>query len=90
MAGIIVATTNNSVGKSCSKKLPKSIVNKYCLGVSGIAYSANLLIGKVFNSQGSGTYDAFVACITDAADRGADIINLSGGVSTFLFFFPRS
>lgn len=56
------------------------------LGVAGLAYGVNLMIGKVFTSTGTGTYDDFMMCIIDAYNAGANIINLSLGVSSILPF----
>jgi hypothetical protein len=50
-------------------------------GIAGIAFSAELLIGKVVNSEGEVPLRAEVAAIRWAADNGARVINLSlGGV----------
>lgn len=58
--------------------------------MSGIAYGVNLIIGKVLDSKGLGHYDAFMKCIIDATNNGANIINLSLGVSTKSIQWTRS
>ncbi len=39
------------------------------------------MIGKVLNSVGTGFYDDWMKCIVDTTNAGANIINLSVGVS---------
>ena len=48
-------------------------------GVAGVAPDAQLLAVKVLDAEGSGTTPEIVAGIKWAADRGADVINLSIG-----------
>ena len=51
-------------------------------GVAGLGWSASLLNVKVLGDSGSGSYSAIANGITWAADRGADVINMSlGGTS---------
>jgi hypothetical protein len=38
------------------------------------------MIGKVLDASGNGYYDDFIKCMTDAVDKGANIVNLSLGV----------
>jgi len=52
-------------------------------GVAGVAWGARLMPVKVLDSSGNGTYDQLASGIIYAADRGADIINLSlGGIGS--------
>jgi hypothetical protein len=39
------------------------------------------MIGKVLNNENKGFYDDFIQCMMQTTDRGANIINLSLGVS---------
>ncbi len=48
-------------------------------GVTGVAPNATLMAYKVLSAQGFGSSPAIAAAIDDAADEGADIINLSLG-----------
>ena len=58
------------------------------LGVAGLSYGVNLMIGKLWgsNSTDGGSYDMLMSCMTDLANAGARIINLSLGVSTIIGF----
>jgi subtilisin family serine protease len=49
------------------------------VGISGVLPQAYLLPLRVFNDLGSGTVDAFLEASLYAVDRGARIINFSGG-----------
>lgn len=54
------------------------------IGVAGVSYGVNLIIGKVLDFTNSGTYDDFVVCMLDAANLGADIVSMSlGGFSSW-------
>ncbi|HVE63128.1 MAG TPA: S8 family peptidase [Mycobacteriales bacterium] len=53
------------------------------VGVAGLSWGATVLAVKVLNAQGSGTSCDIAVGIIEAADRGADVINLSlGGAFT--------
>ena len=49
------------------------------VGITGVAYDANIMPIRVLDSNGRGTYSAVNAGIRFAADNGADVINLSLG-----------
>lgn len=52
-------------------------------GVAGVSWGARIMPIKALNASGNGTYANVAAGITWAADRGAQVINLSlGGAST--------
>ena len=46
-------------------------------GIAGVAFNSPLLICKALSDDGTGTTAAVAACIIDAYDRGARVINLS-------------
>jgi len=46
-------------------------------GVVGVAPSADLMVGRVFDAGGNGTFEGIVAAIEWAVDNGADVINMS-------------
>jgi len=52
-------------------------------GVAGIDYEARLLVVKVLDASGAGTYSGIAQGIVYAADHGASIINLSLGGTSF-------
>ena len=49
------------------------------VGITGVAYDANIMPIRVLDNNGWGTYEAVTAGIRFAADNGADVINLSLG-----------
>jgi thermitase len=51
------------------------------VGIAGICWTCRILPVKVLDANGSGSYSAIAQGIRYAADRGADIINLSLGGS---------
>jgi subtilisin family serine protease len=52
------------------------------VGIAGICWTCRILPVKVLDARGSGSYSDIAAGIRYAADRGADIINLSLGGSS--------
>ncbi|GAB4440143.1 MAG: hypothetical protein D6742_06615 [Cyanobacteria bacterium J069] len=49
------------------------------MGITGVAYNAQIMPVKVLRDNGSGTYTSVAQGIRYAADNGADVINLSLG-----------
>lgn len=49
------------------------------VGVTGVAYSSQIMSVKVLDASGSGSYDAIASGIRYAVDNGARVINLSLG-----------
>ena len=52
------------------------------VGVTGIAYDAQIMPVKVLDDSGSGSYESIANGIRYAADNGADVINMSLGGDT--------
>ncbi|MGK7939232.1 MAG: S8 family serine peptidase [Crocosphaera sp.] len=48
-------------------------------GVTGIAYDAEIMVVKVLNDQGRGSYSGIAQGVRYAVDNGADVINMSLG-----------
>ncbi|BAY26045.1 peptidase S8/S53 [Calothrix sp. NIES-2100] len=71
------ATDDNGHGTHVAGTIAQSTNNKY--GVAGIAYEANLMPLKVLNDYGGGTVADIAEAIKFAADKGADVINMSLG-----------
>lgn len=57
------------------------------IGYAGINWKAKVMIGKVLNSNNSGTYSDFIEGVLYSVDNGADVINmsLSGLGNSFAF-----
>ncbi len=51
-------------------------------GMAGVAHNAKLMIVKVLNNKGTGSFTAIAAGIRWAVDNGADVINMSLGGSS--------
>ncbi|BAY13539.1 S8 family peptidase [Calothrix sp. NIES-2098] len=71
------ATDDNGHGTHVAGTIAQATNNKY--GVAGIAYEANLMPLKVLNDYGGGTIADIAEAIKFAADKGADVINMSLG-----------
>ncbi|OUL25405.1 S8 family peptidase [Nostoc sp. 106C] len=71
------ATDDNGHGTHVAGTIAQATNNKY--GVAGIAYEANLMPLKVLNDYGGGTVADIAEAIKFAADKGADVINMSLG-----------
>jgi serine protease len=71
------ATDDNGHGTHVAGTIAQSTNNKY--GVAGIAYEANLMPLKVLSAYGGGTVADIAEAIKFAADKGADVINMSLG-----------
>ena len=52
------------------------------VGVAGLGYNSSLMNVKVMNDDGIGTYSALIQGIVWAADKGAEVINMSLGGSS--------
>ncbi|CAN1210409.1 S8 family peptidase [Tumidithrix helvetica PCC 7403] len=79
------ADDDNGHGTHVAGTIAQATNNK--LGVAGIAYEANLMPLKVLSSWGGGTVADIAEAIRFAADRGADVINMSlggGGESSLM------
>lgn len=79
------ASDDNGHGTHVAGTIAQSTNNGY--GVAGIAYKAKIMPLKVLASEGGGTVADIAEAIRFAADKGADVINLSlggGGESTTL------
>ncbi|MBD6615828.1 S8 family serine peptidase [Komarekiella sp. 'clone 1'] len=71
------AKDDNGHGTHVAGTIAQATNNKY--GVAGIAYEANLMPLKVLSSYGGGTVADIAEAIKFAADKGADVINMSLG-----------
>ncbi|MBD2164976.1 peptidase S8 [Calothrix membranacea FACHB-236] len=71
------AKDDNGHGTHVAGTIAQATNNKY--GVAGIAYEANLMPLKVLNDYGGGTVADIAEAIKFAADKGADVINMSLG-----------
>ncbi|MEH1790274.1 S8 family peptidase [Nostoc sp.] len=71
------ATDDNGHGTHVAGTIAQATNNKY--GVAGIAYEASLMPLKVLSSYGGGTVADIAEAIKFAADKGADVINMSLG-----------
>ncbi|MGV0103541.1 Peptidase S8 and S53, subtilisin, kexin, sedolisin [Nostoc sp. DSM 114160] len=71
------ATDDNGHGTHVAGTIAQATNNKY--GVAGIAYEATLMPLKVLSSYGGGTVADIAEAIKFAADKGADVINMSLG-----------
>jgi len=71
------AIDDHGHGTHVAGTVAQSTNNKY--GVVGIAYEANLMPLKVLDENGSGTVADIAEAIKFAADKGADVINMSLG-----------
>ncbi|MBC6432986.1 peptidase S8 [Nostoc sp. HG1] len=70
-------TDDNGHGTHVAGTIAQATNNKY--GVAGIAYEASLMPLKVLSSYGGGTVADIAEAIKFAADKGADVINMSLG-----------
>jgi len=71
------ATDDNGHGTHVAGTIAQATNNKY--GVAGIAYEAKLMPLKVLSAYGGGTVADIAEAIKFAADKGADVINMSLG-----------
>ncbi len=71
------AKDDNGHGTHVAGTVAQATNNKY--GVAGIAYEANLMPLKVLSAYGGGTVADIAEAIKFAADKGADVINMSLG-----------
>ncbi|MBE9007634.1 peptidase S8 [Fortiea sp. LEGE XX443] len=71
------ATDDNGHGTHVAGTVAQATNNQY--GVAGIAYEASLMPLKVLNDYGGGTVADIAEAIKFAADKGADVINMSLG-----------
>jgi serine protease len=71
------ATDDNGHGTHVAGTVAQSTNNNY--GTAGIAYQASLMPLKVLSQSGSGTITDIAEAIKFAADKGADVINMSLG-----------
>ncbi|WP_066376054.1 MULTISPECIES: S8 family peptidase [unclassified Anabaena] len=79
------ASDDNGHGTHVAGTIAQATNNKY--GVAGVAYEAQLMPLKVLSAYGGGTVADIAEAIKFAADKGADVINLSlggGGESQLL------
>ncbi|MEJ1929725.1 S8 family peptidase [Nostoc sp. NIES-2111] len=79
------ATDDNGHGTHVAGTVAQATNNKY--GVAGIAYEASIMPLKVLSAYGGGTVADIAEAIKFAADKGADVINMSlggGGESQLL------
>lgn len=73
------AADDNGHGTHVAGTIAQSTNNNY--GVAGIAYKAKIMPLKVLATEGGGTVADIAEAIRFAADKGADVINLSLGGS---------
>lgn len=73
----IEALDDNGHGTHVAGTIAQSTNNNY--GVAGIAYEAKLMPLKVLSDFGGGTISDIAEAIKFAADKGADVINMSLG-----------
>jgi len=71
---------DNSHGTHVAGTISQSTNNN--IGVAGVAFNTAIMPVKVLNKNGSGTYTAIADGIKWAADKGAQVINLSLGGSS--------
>jgi serine protease len=71
------AKDDHGHGTHVAGTIAQATNNKY--GVAGIAYEANLMPLKVLSAYGGGTVADIAEAIKFAADKGADVINMSLG-----------
>ncbi|MBE9210136.1 peptidase S8 [Nostoc sp. LEGE 06077] len=71
------ATDDNGHGTHVAGTVAQATNNQY--GVAGVAYEASLMPLKVLNDYGGGTVADIAEAIKFAADKGADVINMSLG-----------
>jgi serine protease len=71
------AKDDNGHGTHVAGTIAQTTNNQY--GVAGVAYEASLMPLKVLNADGSGTVADIAEAIKFAADKGADVINMSLG-----------
>ena len=75
----VEAEDDNGHGTHVAGTVAQSTNNSY--GVAGVAYEANLMPLKVLDDFGGGTISDIAEAIKFAADKGADVINMSLGGS---------
>lgn len=82
--GVASSADDNGHGTHVAGTIAQSTDNG--LGVAGVAPQATLLPLKVLSAQGSGRSEWIASAIDEAADQGAQIINLSlgGGASSVI------
>jgi serine protease len=73
----IEALDDSGHGTHVAGTIAQSTNNSY--GVAGIAYEASLMPLKVLSAEGGGTVSDIAEAIRFAADKGADVINMSLG-----------
>lgn len=73
----VEAADDNGHGTHVAGTIAQSTNNGY--GVAGIAYQASLMPLKVLSAYGGGTVADIAEAIKFAADKGADVINMSLG-----------
>ncbi|AFZ59886.1 peptidase S8 [Anabaena cylindrica FACHB-243] len=71
------ANDDNGHGTHVAGTVAQTTNNQY--GVAGVAYEASLMPLKVLSESGSGTVADIAEAIKFAADKGADVINMSLG-----------
>lgn len=73
----VEAKDDHGHGTHVAGTIAQATNNSY--GVAGIAYEANLMPLKVLNAYGGGTVADIAEAVKFAADKGADVINMSLG-----------